>query len=167
MFSRLPWGEDWYYLVTIQGGVPFRRHHMSRRARLGSRARGSYSYHTRSLRRDRRGDNCGWCGRGVVRGADQAPAVKQEACPSAVSCQVPRLVQQLAEVGPHRLGFFVQVVSAVAIVPAMCSTPDDISPNAPMTGPMLVKEDEGHKAVRSPLQGRLVSTGLCRLGRRS
>jgi len=78
---------------------------MSRRARLGSRARGSYSYHTRSLRRVRRGDNCGWCGRGVVGGADQTPAVKQEACPSAVSCQAPGLVEQLAEVGPHRLGF--------------------------------------------------------------
>ena len=28
-------------LVTIQGRVPFRRHHMSRRARLGSQVRGS------------------------------------------------------------------------------------------------------------------------------
>jgi len=42
---------------------------------------------------------------GVVGGADEAPAVKQEACPSAVSCQAPRLVQLLAEVGPHCLGF--------------------------------------------------------------
>ena len=30
-------------LVTIQGRVPFRRHRTSRRARLGSRARGSYT----------------------------------------------------------------------------------------------------------------------------
>jgi len=37
---------------------------MSRRARLGSRARGSYRYHMRSLHRIRRGDNSGWCGRG-------------------------------------------------------------------------------------------------------
>jgi len=44
--------------------VPFRRHHMSRRARLGSQVRGSYSYHTRSLRRIRRGNDCGSCGRG-------------------------------------------------------------------------------------------------------
>jgi len=50
--------------VTIQGRVPFRRHHMSRRARLGSQVRGSYSYHTRSLRRIRRGNDCGSCGRG-------------------------------------------------------------------------------------------------------
>jgi len=58
--------------VTIQGRVPFRRHHMSRRARLGSRARGSYSYHTRSLRRIRRGNDCGWCGRGS-RGLVEVP----------------------------------------------------------------------------------------------
>jgi len=58
-------GGDWYYvLVTIQGRMPFRRHRMSRRARLGRRARGSYSSHRRPLRRIRRGDNCGWCGRG-------------------------------------------------------------------------------------------------------
>ena len=42
---------------------------------------------------------------GVVGGADEAPAVKQEACPSAVGFQAPRLVQLLAEVGPHCLGF--------------------------------------------------------------
>ena len=51
-------------VVTIQGRVPFRRHHKSRRARLASRARGSYSYRVLSLRRIRRGDYCGWCGRG-------------------------------------------------------------------------------------------------------
>ena len=51
-------------LVTIQGRVPFRRHHMSRRARLGSQVRGSYSYHTRSLRRIRRRNDRGSCGRG-------------------------------------------------------------------------------------------------------
>jgi len=49
----------------------------------------------------------------VVGGADQAPAVKQEACPSAVSCQAPSLVQLFAEVGPHRIVFFVQVVGTM------------------------------------------------------
>jgi len=66
----VPTGPEWkptffLVLVTIQGRVPFRRHHTSRRARLRSRARGSISCHTRSLRRIRRGNNdCGWCGRG-------------------------------------------------------------------------------------------------------
>jgi len=88
-------------LVTIQGRVPFRQHHMSRRARLGSRARGSYSYHTRSLRLIRRGGNCGWCGRGgcwrcrsgtggqaggvPIRGELPSPKIGAAACGSRTS----------------------------------------------------------------------------------
>jgi len=105
LFSRLPRGG--LVLVTIQGRVPFRRRHMNLRARLGSRARGSYSCHKRPLRRIRRGGDCGWCGRGgcwrcrsgtggqaggvPIRGGLPSPKIGAAACgsriaPSWVSC---------------------------------------------------------------------------------
>ena len=78
--------------MTIQGRVPFRRHHMSRRARL------ELGVHIAIIRGRfvvfAAGVISAGAVAGVFGGADQAPAVKQEACPSAVSCQAPQFFSQ-------------------------------------------------------------------------